>query len=230
MSVTRSSSSVVTQRRQLSRLSMRPSTHLTRTGESHRRRLLQFDRLPWLLPGLRRAGCSYSVLMESSGAVRTFGRCFPQNHRVCRPSPKPHDPHFPQLGYSHQCSVWTGSGASDCGSGEGDGAGESVAIRRLYGRLVRSRTPRDDLKRVVGQRPLQRRRFGPGRPEPHIALLVRRQNDGHRLGMDWCDHGVRFRGQKREEVDRLDASFHLPHARPAGQPFRGNYRASRARP
>jgi hypothetical protein len=58
-----------------------------------------------------------------------------------------------------------------------------------------------DLERIIGQRPLQRLRLIPRRARPNVALLVGRQDHGHRLGMDRRDNSVR-RG-RQEAIDKV---------------------------
>src|SRR5882757_10173628 len=60
---------------------------------------------------------------------------------------------------------------------------------------------RDDLQRFVQQWPLQCLRLFPRRAQPGVALLRRRQDHRHRLGMDWLDDRVRRGGQ--ETVDAV---------------------------
>ena len=75
--------------------------------------------------------------------------------------------------------------------------------------------PRDDLQRIVGQRPLQLERF-PGRCiHPGVDFLPRRQNHGHRFRVDRPDLLVRFGRQKREDVDCCLAFLHFSNRGPA---------------
>ncbi|MGX1309504.1 hypothetical protein AB7M35_004262 [Amorphus suaedae] len=82
---------------------------------------------------------------------------------------------------------------------------------------------RDNLKRVVRQRPLQCRRFRPRRPHPGIHLPGRRPDDRHCLRADLRDDGARFTRQDRRELpfalDRIGrrAAAARPGAPHAGQ-------------
>jgi hypothetical protein len=44
--------------------------------------------------------------------------------------------------------------------------------------------------------------FIPWRPHPNIPLLIRQQDDRHRLGMDWLDNCIRPRREKAIDVVR----------------------------
>jgi hypothetical protein len=65
----------------------------------------------------------------------------------------------------------------------------------------------DDLERFVGQGPLERLGVVPGGAHPDLALLLRRQDDGHRLRMHGVDDGVRRR--REEAVDEVRAGIGL---------------------
>jgi hypothetical protein len=52
-------------------------------------------------------------------------------------------------------------------------------------------TARNDLQRIVGQRPLQRLGLISWRAHPDVAFLVRGEDDWHGLFMDRLDHGIR---------------------------------------
>ena len=65
----------------------------------------------------------------------------------------------------------------------------------------------DDPERVIRQWPLQRLRFIPWRPHPHVALFVGQQDHRHGLGMDRFDHRVR---RCREKTVDLMRPRHAP--------------------
>ena len=69
------------------------------------------------------------------------------------------------------------------------------------------RAARDNLERVIRQRPLQRLRLVPRRAHPDVPLLVGRQDHRHGLGVDRLDHRVRRRRQ--EAVDEMRAGDRL---------------------
>src|SRR5271165_6837418 len=81
------------------------------------------------------------------------------------------------------------------------------------------------MERVVRQRSLQRERGGRVRLEPMVGFLRRCQDDGHGLGVDWCDDGVGFRCEKSIELviafDRR--ALRAPYAAP-GRPKAGKRR------
>ena len=62
-------------------------------------------------------------------------------------------------------------------------------------------TASDNLEPIIGQRSLQRFRFVPRPAHPHVAFLLRRQDDRHCLWMDWFNYRVRRRRQ--EAVDKM---------------------------
>jgi hypothetical protein len=68
---------------------------------------------------------------------------------------------------------------------------------------------RDDLQRIIRQRPLQRLGLIPRRAHPHVALFIGRQDHRHRLRMDRFDNGIRRRRQEPIDEMRTQHRFRL---------------------
>src|SRR5712672_113267 len=64
------------------------------------------------------------------------------------------------------------------------------------------RSPHDDLQSMIRQRSLERLCFIPWSAHPDIPLFIRRQDDRHRLGMDWLDNCIRRRREEAIDVMR----------------------------
>jgi len=74
--------------------------------------------------------------------------------------------------------------------------------------------PRDNLERIVGQRPLQLECCLGWRIHPDVDFLARRQNDGHRFRMDCPDLLIRFGRQKPEDIICCLAFLDFPNRGP----------------
>src|ERR1700712_220116 len=74
----------------------------------------------------------------------------------------------------------------------------------------------DDLQRAVRKRALKRLGFLPRRPQPRVALLLRRQDHRHRLRMHASHLRVRLAGKEGEDVRRDFAFLRLADAGPVG--------------
>src|SRR6476660_502488 len=62
---------------------------------------------------------------------------------------------------------------------------------------------RNDLQRIIGQRPVKHFCLVPWRTHPGIVLFVRGQDHRHRFRMDWFDD--RIRGSRQKAVDEVGA-------------------------
>ena len=74
-----------------------------------------------------------------------------------------------------------------------DAAGHQPASWRSSSRrpILLICTARDNLERIIRQRPLQRLGFIPWRAHPCVAFFISRQDRRHRLGMDRPNDGIR---------------------------------------
>src|SRR3954464_7368407 len=74
----------------------------------------------------------------------------------------------------------------------------------------------DYTQRAVRKRALKRLGFLPRRPQPRVALLLRRQDHRHRLRMHASHLRVRLAGEECEGVRRDFAFLRLADAGPVG--------------